>query len=162
MGTTSRENRQPVVAQAGDGEARWVFDSLVVIKTSAAETGGQLSIMEMADPPGEEFPTVVSNVFDLTYWILDGAFRMDVAGEAVHATPGTLVYIPRGCPHASMSGPDGCRYLVVVTPGGLEDQVRKLSRPAATPDLPPDAGPPMGGAELKRIAGEYGFEFVAR
>jgi mannose-6-phosphate isomerase-like protein (cupin superfamily) len=158
MAKTSTEGSKPVIVPPGEGEARWWFSSLAVMKATADDTGGHMTIVEMADRPDEALPAWVSHRFDLTYWILEGEFRMDIDGQAVLATPETLVYVPRGCPHSTTSGPAGCRYLLVVMPGGFEELARTIARPAETPTLPPDAGPPIDGAELVRIVGQYGFE----
>jgi hypothetical protein len=40
--------------RAGEGEARWWFAALAEIKASAADTDGQLTIVEVTEPPGAQ------------------------------------------------------------------------------------------------------------
>ena len=43
---------KPVAVPSGGGEARWWFGSLAVIKATAADTGGQMTIVEVTEPAG--------------------------------------------------------------------------------------------------------------
>ena len=38
---------EPLAVSSGEGEARWWFGALAVIKATAADTGGQISIVEV-------------------------------------------------------------------------------------------------------------------
>jgi hypothetical protein len=46
----------PLAVRSGDGEARWWLGALAVIKATAADTRGHLTIVEVTDPPGVEAP----------------------------------------------------------------------------------------------------------
>ena len=46
----------PVAVAREEGEARWWFQCLAVIKATAADTGGQMTIVEVTEPPGAEAP----------------------------------------------------------------------------------------------------------
>ena len=37
--------------KGGEGEARWWLGALAVIKATAADTGGQLTVVDVTDPP---------------------------------------------------------------------------------------------------------------
>ena len=47
---------KPVTVRRDEGDARWWFGGLAVIKATAADTGGQMTIVEMTEPPGAEAP----------------------------------------------------------------------------------------------------------
>ena len=48
--------RDPVAVRSSEGEARWWVGALAVIKATAADTGGQVTIVEVTEPPGGEAP----------------------------------------------------------------------------------------------------------
>ena len=68
--------------RTGEGEARWWFAALAEIKATAADTDGQLTIVEVTEPPGAQAPLHVHHREDEGFWILDGdasvAHRNDV------------------------------------------------------------------------------------
>lgn len=142
-------------------EARWWFGSLAVIKLEAADTEGRVSIVEITEPPGAEAPLHVHHKEDETFWVLDGSVRFEVGGATLEAGPGDVAYGPRDVPHSYTVGPEGCRMLFILTPGGFEGAIRELSTPASSLELPPasEAPPDMDGIE-DRIA-KYGCEMVA-
>ena len=45
---------QPLVVRNDEGEARWWFGALAGVKATAADTGGQMTIVEVTEPPGIE------------------------------------------------------------------------------------------------------------
>ncbi len=47
---------KPVTVAKDEGEARWWFSCLAVIKATAADTGGQMTIIEVTEPPGVQGP----------------------------------------------------------------------------------------------------------
>jgi hypothetical protein len=55
-----------------EGEARWWFASLAVIKATAVDTGGQMTIIEITEPPGSQAPLHVHHREDESFWILEG------------------------------------------------------------------------------------------
>lgn len=71
----------PVAVPGGEGEARWWFGALAVIKATSADTGGQMTIVEVTEAPGAEAPLHVHHREDEAFWILEG----DVPSES--ATP---------------------------------------------------------------------------
>lgn len=122
--------------QADAGEAWWWGDGLAVIKLTAQDTDGQLSIVEITEPAGYQAPLHVHHREDETFHVLDGSATFEVGGTTVHAGPGDVLFGPRGVPHRYEVGPDGVRMLFVLTPGGFEDVVRAMSVPAEERRLP--------------------------
>jgi quercetin dioxygenase-like cupin family protein len=133
----------PVAVPSAGGEARWWFDSLTVIKATAADTGGQMTILDITEPPNSEAPLHVHHREDEAFWILDGSARFEVGDRTIEARAGDYLFGPRHIPHRYTTGPDGCRMLFIFTPGGFEDLLLDISRPAATRTLPSEpAGEP--------------------
>ena len=148
-------------AVAGTGEARWWLGGLAVILTTAAETGGALSVIEVTDPPGERTPLHVHHREDETFYVLEGSVTIEVGGAEVTLGPGGLAVGPRDVPHRYTVGPDGCRMLFICTPGGFEDFVRATSVPASVREMPPrsDEEPDMDA--LAAAAEAAGCEVLA-
>src|ERR687897_1788464 len=57
--TMPSQGLQPVAVGKDGGDARWWFGSLAVIKATAADTGGQMAILEVTGPPGAGAPSPV-------------------------------------------------------------------------------------------------------
>jgi quercetin dioxygenase-like cupin family protein len=146
--------------RAGEGEARWWFAALAEIKASAADTDGQLTIVEVTEPPGAQAPLHVHHREDEGFWILEGEVTFQVGDVTIAARAGDFAWGPRDVPHRYTVGPDGCRMLFLLTPAGFEDLVRDMSEPAAERTLPPasDGAPDM--ERVARVAQAYGCELL--
>jgi hypothetical protein len=79
---------KPVAVRRDEGDARWWFGGLAVIKATATDTGGQMTIVEMTEPPGAEAPLHVHHREDEAFWVLDGDVTFEV-GDATRRTRGT-------------------------------------------------------------------------
>ena len=117
--------------------ARWWFDGLAVIKAGAADTNGQLTVVEVSEPPNAEAPLHVHRREDEAFYVLEGSATIYVGDQVFEAGPGDFAFGPRDVPHRYTVGPDGCRMLFICTPAGFEDLVIDMSRPAERLTLPP-------------------------
>jgi quercetin dioxygenase-like cupin family protein len=152
----------PVAVRSDEGEARWWLGGLAVIKATAADTGGQMTIIEVTEHPGVEAPLHVHFRDDEGFWILEGDATFDVGETTIEASAGDYVFGPRNIPHRYRVGDQGCRMLFILTPGlihgGLEDLIRATSEPAPSHTLPPPAEPtPEEIEELKALLKESGY-----
>ncbi len=147
-----------VAVPSDGGEALWWSGALAVIKTSAGETGGRMSIIDVTEPPGAEAPLHVHHREDEAFWILEGSVTIEVGDQTIEAGPGDYAMGPRDIPHRYTVGPEGCRLLFICTPGGFEDMVRETSVPARSRTLPPEGEP---GPERVELSRDYGLELVA-
>jgi mannose-6-phosphate isomerase-like protein (cupin superfamily) len=150
----------PVVVPSDEGEARWWLGALAVIKATAADTGGQLTIVEMTEPPWAETPLHVHYREDEAFWILEGSATFEVGGETIEASAGDYLFGPRGIPHRFRVGDSGCRMLFICTPGGFEELVRGMSEPAAARTLPPPSDEPPDMERVAAVAEAYGCALV--
>jgi quercetin dioxygenase-like cupin family protein len=137
--------------RTGEGEARWWLGALAVIKATAADTGGQLTVVDVRDPPGVEAPLHVHHKEDEAFWVLEGDVTFEVGGKTIQAGAGDFVFGPRDVPHRYSVGDTGSRMLFMLTPGGFEDLVRATSDPARSRTLPP-ADHPMPDEEQMMAA----------
>ena len=151
---------KPVVVAGDEGEARWWFESLAVIKATAADTGGQMTIIEVTEPPGAESPLHVHHREDEGFWILEGDVRFEVGDNTIEAHAGDYVFGPRDIPHRFTVGSSGCRMLFILTPGGFEGLVMEMSEPALNRTLPPLSDEEPDWERIAAIAKKYGNELL--
>ena len=79
---------QPVAVAKDEGGARWWFGGLAVIKATAADTGEQMTIVEIAELPGTEAPLHVHHREHEGFWILDGDVTFEVGDTTIEAHVG--------------------------------------------------------------------------
>jgi len=151
----------PVAVNANEGDARWWFGSLAVIKLTAAQTDGLMSIIEITEPPGAEAPLHVHHLEDETFWILDGSVTFEVGDVTFEASAGDIAFGPRDVPHRYTVGSAGCRMLFILTPGGFEGAIRDMSTPARNHSLPPLSEEPPDLSGLEGRIASYGCEILA-
>ena len=144
--------------RADEGEARWWFGALAVIRATAADTGGLMTIVEVTEPPGAEAPLHVHHREDEAFWVLEGSVTIEVGDQTIEAGPGDYAMGPRDIPHRYTVGPEGCRMLFICTPGGFEGLVRDMSLAAGSRTLPPPSEPDF--ERVARVARDYGCELL--
>ena len=160
QGTSRPQTLKPVAVAKDEGEARWWFGSLAVIKATAADTGGQMTIVEVTNAPGAEGPLHVHHREDEGFRLLEGDATFEVGDAMIEAHAGDYVFGPRDIPHRYTVGSAGCRMLFIFTPGGFEDFLIATSEPAGRRALPP---PSTAEPDLERIAAiaeAYGGELL--
>ena len=159
---TQTETLAPVTVPAGEGEALWFFGQLVEVKATAADTGGAMSLLEVTAPPNLPAPLHVHHHEEEGFFILEGSATFQVGDQTIEARAGDYLLGPRDIPHKYDTGPDGCRMLFVMTPGGFEDMVREMGEPAKERAVPPPATEPPDLERIARIAQKYGNELLER
>lgn len=157
---SNAQTLKPVVVRSDEGEARWWFGSLAVIKATAADTGGQMTIVEITEAPGVEAPLHVHHREDEGFWILEGDVTFEVGDATIQAHAGDYVFGPRDIPHRYTVGDAGCRMLFIMTPGGFEDLVLEMSEPAGSRSLPPPSDEEPDWERIAAIAEAHGNELL--
>jgi quercetin dioxygenase-like cupin family protein len=160
MSERSTETLEPVVVHRDEGEARWWFESLAVIRATSADTGGQMTIVEVTEPPRAQAPLHVHHNEDEAFWVLDGAVTFEIGETTVEARAGDYAFGPRHIPHRYSVGDAGCRMLFILTPGGFEEVVNAMSEPARARTLPPPSTEEPDVAATKAIAEAHGAEIL--
>jgi quercetin dioxygenase-like cupin family protein len=136
------------------GELRWFVGGLVQVKASAADTGGQYTLLDVRMPADAVSPLHVHSTEDEGFYVLEGSVTIEVGDRTVSLRSGEHAFGPRDIPHRFLVGPEGAHMLWVLTPGGFEALVEEASVPAAAPTLPPaDLRPPDGIQEIVRRHG---------
>ena len=131
------------------GAQYWFFGMLAEIKASAADTGGQYTLLEITAPPGLQTPLHVHYREDEGFYVVEGSVTIEVGDQTVEVGAGEHAYGPRDIPHRFTVGPDGARMIWVLAPSGFEDFVADVSVPAEAPTVPPPTVlPPENAAEI--------------
>ncbi len=135
----------------GPGEGLSVENAVgghLTFKTMANGSGGALTAIETIAAPGEGPPLHVHRDRDETIYVLDGRFRVKLAGNLVDAPAGSFVFIPRGTPHTWQNVGDApARFFATVMPADtrFEQFFVRYSQ------LPPDE---RGAEAFARLARE--------
>ena len=152
---------EALVVGRDEGEARWWFGSLAVIRATADDTGGLMTIVEVTEAPGAEAPLHVHYREDEGFYILEGSATIQVGDTSFEVGPGDYAFGPRDIPHRYSIGPDGCRMLFICTPGGFENLVKEMSVPAQRRTLPPPSDEEPDWEHVAAVAKANGCELFA-
>ena len=134
---------RPYALDRGQGKAIWFLGTLVEVKAGGEHTHGDLAFVEQVLPAGFAPPRHIHHDADEPFYVLEGNITFYAAGQAIHAGPGTFVWLPRGVEHAfkvSEAGP--ARVLTMTLPAGFERFVEEAGEPAHEPALPPPSNLP--------------------
>jgi mannose-6-phosphate isomerase-like protein (cupin superfamily) len=137
------------ISPTARGQQRWFFGMLAEVKASAADTGGEYTLVEITAPAGLETPLHVHHGEDEGFYVLEGSVTIYVGDETVELGPGQHAFGPREIPHRFAVGPDGAHMIWVLTPGGFEGLIEATSVPAEAATVPPASVlPPADAAEI--------------
>jgi quercetin dioxygenase-like cupin family protein len=132
----------PLHRKADEGDAVWAMGSLFEMKLRAAESGGELSIMLVTQPPGIATPLHVHSNESEVFFLLDGEMTYDAGGTVHELTAGSTMWLPKGVPHRfRVHGTTPARFLGLAVPGGIDEMYDFVGRPAAERRIP-DEYPP--------------------
>jgi mannose-6-phosphate isomerase-like protein (cupin superfamily) len=150
---------EAVVVGPGEGYASWFQGNRIIIKATAATTGGAFGLVESLVAPGYSPPLHVHDREDETFWVLEGEVTIRCGEGTFRATAGAYAFLPRGVPHTFVvEGSRPARMLGILSPGGGEAFFAEGGRPAQGEGFPPPAAPDL--EQLRRVAGQFGARIV--
>ena len=158
--TTTTKQVEPIALAPGEGEARWGFGMLAMLKATSETTGGRVFVMENLGPRGAGSPLHVHHREDEWFYVLEGELTFWVGGQVVDAPAGSFVYGPRDIPHTFIVASEQARFLLVTEPAGFDAFFRAASEPAARLEIPPAPTEPPDIAGLTALAASYGIEIL--
>lgn len=142
-----------------EGDAIWMFDALDTIKADADQTGGGFTVVEFLDFEGSSVPLHINDRWDRGFYVLDGEYLFVIGDDAVAASSGTWVFVPRNTPHAWRCDSAEGRLLNVTVPGGFEEFYRQVGKSVTDrTQLPPRSEPEVEA--LSGTASRYGVTIV--
>jgi len=121
-------------------EERLVFGGItIVIRVSAEDSGGAMTVLEEVEPMSDT-PLHVHSREDELFYVVEGEHIFQRANEEFRLGPGEAIFCPRRIPHSQRRVEPGVgRELVVLTPGGFEQFFRDLAEAERNGTLGPDA-----------------------
>lgn len=123
-----------------------------VWKVTGADSDGVVDIGEMVVQPGIAVPEHIHHRNDEAFYVLEGQFRVAVAGQDHKPEPGAFVFVPRGARHHWVnSGSTPARILLTFTPGGMDQYFVEMD---------PLLRGPMDLEKILPVCKKYGYELV--
>jgi quercetin dioxygenase-like cupin family protein len=151
---------QVIVRHRDEGEAIWAVGSLFMVKLAVEESGGPLSVMQVAGLPGGATPLHVHHAEAEAFYLLEGEMTYQAGENVFELRAGSFVYLPKDVAHRfRVRGTTPVRFLAFGTPGGVEHLYREVGVPAEELILP--AAPTA--EEFRRwpaAAPKYGLELL--
>ena len=145
----------------GEGRSLWVLGELVTCKTTGQQTGGAYSLFEVASQPGTGPPPHVHHREEEAFWVLESEYEFLIEGRTLTASPGALIYVPKGTLHTHKNlGEDMGRMLVTQTPGGLcERFFEEAGLPGTGLSSASPAPTPEELQRMMELGRKYGIEY---
>jgi mannose-6-phosphate isomerase-like protein (cupin superfamily) len=107
---------------------------LIRVPTSA--TNGSYSLTEIISSPGDSTLVHRHTKEEEHTLVLEGTARILYGDKTFDATPGTVVTLTRGIPHAWENPTDTpVRFIVMATPGGCEEALRLIAESGDKVDI---------------------------
>jgi quercetin dioxygenase-like cupin family protein len=101
------------------------------------ETGGHVSVTEIAVPPHSAGPPLHTHDFDEAFYVLEGELIFRVEDGLATKGAGELSFAPRNVAHTLANHGDApARYLLVCTPAGFERHWARSAADAAGVEPP--------------------------
>jgi mannose-6-phosphate isomerase-like protein (cupin superfamily) len=144
----------------GEGEALWFNGGLGLLKATGDQTDGRFAVMELHAPKDFASPLHIHRAEDEFFVVLSGEVRVRHGEDIIEAVAGSVVYGPRGVPHAFRVDSREARLLLFFGPAGVEGFFREGGKPAGSRGLPPVGEQFLDREALKEIGTRYNQEFV--
>lgn len=116
------------------GEARTIEESgfEVAVYGTRQVTGGAYSLIETKEQEaGSGPPLHIHRDAAESFYVIDGAYSMHLAGRDFECPAGSYIYVPRGTPHTFRVLTRGSRKLNLYTPSAMEGYFEDLSEALA-------------------------------
>ncbi len=130
-----------IVISPGEGKSVQLGGLGIVFKLLAADTGGTFALVEHPIASGTlAAPPHVHQNEDEASYVLEGNITVEIGNRIIHASPGTLVFKPRGVFHTFWNQTElPARVLEIISPAGFEryfEEVAALAELRVPPDDP--------------------------
>ena len=159
MSTVRAYKRSPALTNS-----RWYKGMLASQIASPADNNGAFDLTIAKLRRGTEPPPHVHSRDDELFYILSGEITFYVDGEVFTTRGGECMFLPRQKPHGWRITSEEVHCILLVTPGGFNDAINKMSVPAKRMDVPSDAeSVTYANAELTQtiqVFEQYGIRFL--
>jgi mannose-6-phosphate isomerase-like protein (cupin superfamily) len=139
-----------IVLRPGEGRSIPLGTFAMSLKADAAATAGAFTLLEASEPPNFGPPMHIHHNCAEAFYVLEGEYRIFIAGREFACPAGSFIYIPMGIEHGFRVADRPSRKLNLYTPAAMEGYFEELSaalaRHAATDEL--DAIAARNGMEI--------------
>lgn len=115
----------------------WFMGCLLTFFSTGKETGGQFSLFEALVRGDYEVPLHTHTREDESFYILEGELECMVGDKIYHGKAGDFIFLPRNVQHSWKTLSKLARFLVWITPAGIENAFLAFCKPANALELPP-------------------------
>ena len=130
---------------------------------TGVETNGAFAMFEAYVPPGNGPPPHVHHREDEMFYVIEGEFEFNVAGESKRLGAGDFLLGRRGVPHNFTNiGSSPGRMLITVTPAGFEGFFAEIGIELASKEEMPIPPTPEDIGMLLEAAVKYGVEIMVK
>lgn len=130
--------------------------TVVTLRINSADTGGTYAAMDIELAAGAGASLHVHHNEDESFAVLAGTITFQLGEHTERATAGSLVFIPRGLPHAFVNDDtETANALIIVTPAGLEQYFVELDTLLKAAGGQPDT------SAVALLNQKYGLAFIA-
>jgi quercetin dioxygenase-like cupin family protein len=103
----------------GHIQLKGVNSNILDVKVSGSDTNGDLAIFEQTSlSQGKGTPLHVHHAQDEIFYILDGSYKFQVAGDIYNLAVGESIFLPRNVPHAWTQVSKTGKMTVILQPAG--------------------------------------------
>lgn len=154
-------NLSTVIMTPENQKTVWVWGDIYKFLITSEETGGSYALWEEWANPGSGTPPHIHHKEHEVFYILEGEMTFFKDGQPVVAKAGTLVHVPSGVLHNYVNQTQNIVHMMVmVTPGGFEQLLLKISDPIVEGESAPPVTPEKIEV-LTRLAPVFHMEVVA-
>jgi quercetin dioxygenase-like cupin family protein len=160
---TSQDQLSVVMREPGSGRGTWAMGSLFEHLLEAPESGGELGVAIVTQPPGIATPLHRHTKESEAFYLLEGRMDYRAGDEDYELYAGCFIYLPKGLPHAfRIRGDSPARILALTAPGGLLHLYDEVGLPATEMRLPGKDGltPEVEIPKWVEVGPRYGLEVV--
>lgn len=144
------------------GRSVWLMGMLITFKAISEETGSVYSLYIATIPPHTGAPPHIHHRETEAFYLLEGELEFITGERTVRAGAGDFLHVDKGVIHGYTNvGSEIVRYLGIVTPGGLHEQLFAALGEEATAETVP--APPSGPLDIQKLierAARYGTELL--
>lgn len=142
------------------GKPYWMVDILWVVLAERETTNGTFSLMWQLCPQGSG-PGPHYHDQDEGFFVNEGQVTYVAGGEALVATQGSFVWIPRGTVHSFRVDSETATLLNLYTPAGFEQVIMNAGLPAQALTLPPEGkGTNLSQTQMMTLFADIGMHIV--
>ena len=117
----------------------WYKGMLHSQMAGTADNNGEFDFVISRIRRGTEPPPHVHSREDEFFYVFSGEISVYVDGEVFTVTAGECMFLPRRKPHTWVITSEAIHIITLITPGGFNEALIKMSAPAERMEVPTDA-----------------------